>query len=96
MEIAKQNGYSTQYIKSMIKKHSIKKRRKNANNALDQPTETKKKWVTFGYYSPLVRKVTNLFKNTQVRIAFKLVNTIQQLLTNKRYNQNTSGIYENI
>ena len=45
----------------MIKKHSIKKR-KNANNALDQPTVTKKKWVTFGYYSPLVRKVTNLLK----------------------------------
>jgi hypothetical protein len=35
-----------------------------------------------------------MFKNTQVRIAFKPGNTIQPLITNKRHNHNTSGIYE--
>ena len=90
MEIAKQNGYSTQHIKSMIKKHSIKKIK--YKKRIRSTNSNKEKWVTFGYYSPLVRKVTNLFKNTQVRIAFKPVNTIQPLITNKRQSEHKRNI----
>jgi hypothetical protein len=51
-----------------------------------------KKWVTFNYYSPLVRKVNNLFKHTDIRIAFRTNNTIYQQLACKTGNQNPSGI----
>ena len=37
------------------------------------------KWVTFTYSSPQVRKITNIFKHTNIRIAFKCSNTISQL-----------------
>jgi hypothetical protein len=38
-----------------------------------------KKWTTFTYYSPKLRAVTNIFKNTNLRIAFKTTSTLQQL-----------------
>jgi len=37
-----------------------------------------KKWVIFTYHSPLIRKVTNLFKNTNIKIAFRANNTVYQ------------------
>jgi hypothetical protein len=37
------------------------------------------KWATFMYSSPQIRKVTNIFKHTNTRIAFKCNNTISQL-----------------
>jgi hypothetical protein len=50
--------------------------------------------VTFTYHSPIVRKITNLFNNTEIHIAFKSTNTIYQQLTEKTKNKNPSGIYE--
>jgi hypothetical protein len=46
------------------------------------------------YHSPLIRKVTNLFKQTNLNIAFKSTNTIYQQLFHKSDNTNPSGIYE--
>jgi hypothetical protein len=37
------------------------------------------KWATFTHTSPHVRKITNLFKNTNVKVAFKSNNTIAHL-----------------
>jgi hypothetical protein len=47
----------------------------------------RKKWVTFTYHSPIIRKVTNLINNTEVRIAFKAINTIYQQLAEKNTEQ---------
>ena len=52
------------------------------------------KWLTFKYCSSLVRKVTNLFKNTNLNVAFRTTNTINQQLTDKLRNTNRSGIYQ--
>jgi hypothetical protein len=49
--------------------------RKN-NNDRDQKKKTK---TTFLYYSPLVHKITNIFKHINVRISFKSTKTIQHL-----------------
>ena len=38
--------------------------------------------------------MTNIFRNTEVRIAFKPTNTIYQQLTEKTHNNSSSGIYE--
>jgi len=37
-------------------------------------------WATFTYISPEICKVTNIFKNTNVRIAFRCRNTIAKLI----------------
>ena len=53
------------------------------------------KWSTFTYYSPAIRKITNLFKNSTIGIAFRSSNTIFKQITKKIYEQiNPSGIYE--
>jgi len=54
----------------------------------------KKKWVTFTYHSPAVRKVTNLFKHTNLKTAFRPTNTIYQQLSQKSNDTNPSGIYQ--
>jgi len=55
-----------------------------------------KKRATFTYYSPKIRKITNLFKHTNINIAFKNTNTIQQhtkpKTIDKNQDYNTSGI----
>ena len=45
-----------------------------------------KKWVTFTYFSPIIRRITNLFKQANLNIAFRATNTIQQL-TEKQTNK---------
>jgi hypothetical protein len=40
--------------------------------------EQGKKWATFTYHSAKIRTITNLLKNTDIKIAFKTTNTIQQ------------------
>jgi hypothetical protein len=56
------------------------------------------KWMTFTYATPHIRKITNLFKHTNVKIAFKCNNTISQLTKLNTKNttppHNKSGIYK--
>jgi hypothetical protein len=64
-----------------------------------KPTEkTKtKKWTTFTYYSPRIRKITNLFKHTNTGMSFKSTNTIQLTkpkLPGNTQEQDKSGIYK--
>jgi hypothetical protein len=69
--------------------HQKSDRKENINNT---------KWATFTYYSPKVRKITNLFKQMGIKIAFKNNNTISQILRPKTTNStpiyNKSGIYK--
>jgi len=56
------------------------------------------KWTAFTYVSPQIRKITNLFRHTNVKIAFKCNNKISRLMkpntvNNKPY-YNRSGIYK--
>ena len=56
------------------------------------------KWMTFTYISPQIRKITNLFKHTNVRISFKCNNKITQFLKPNTNNNiptyNKCGIYK--
>jgi len=56
------------------------------------------KWATFTYHSSKVRKIPNLFKQTDIKIAFKSTNTLQQLTKPKIHNttqdHDKSGIYK--
>jgi hypothetical protein len=64
----------------------------------DNEENKNKKWAVFTYYSPRIRKLTNLFKHTDIGIAFRSTNSIQQLTKPKTPNHtqehNRSGIYK--
>jgi len=42
----------------------------------------------------MIRSITNLFKHTDLYIAFRATNTLQQQLSKKQNNKNPSGIYK--
>jgi len=70
------------------------------NPTTNPPTNKNTKWATFTYKSPQIRKITNLFKHTNIRIAYKCTNTISHLSkpTNKATLPSSpydrSGIYK--
>jgi len=61
-------------------------------------TDITTKWATLTYASPRIRKITNLFKHTNVRIDFKSNNSISQLMKphskNNTPTYSKSGIYK--
>jgi hypothetical protein len=70
---------------------SITTKKKNIHTG---PQHHKTEWTTFKYCGKEVRRITELFKNTGIKIAFGTQNTIQNIL---KYNiqtdkYNSSGI----
>ncbi|PNF32639.1 hypothetical protein B7P43_G15497 [Cryptotermes secundus] len=66
-------------------------------NIIKRSNQTKrKKWAIFTYSTKEVTKITKLFKVTQIKIAFRTRNTIENILKQKpqldKYNK--SGIYQ--
>jgi hypothetical protein len=92
--MAQNNGFPKHIIHSMKKKLISKQVRQKLSTTEPQTTQQNKKWVTFTYYSPLIREVTNLFKRTNLNIAFRTTNTIYQQLSDKSSNINPSGMYQ--
>jgi hypothetical protein len=68
---------------------------KNTHPQFRQKT---KKWATFTYHSHKVRKITNLYKQTDIKIAFRSTNMVQQhtrtRLRETTTDHNKSGIYK--
>jgi len=75
---AQNNGFLEQIIHNLKKKLISRKDRQN--NTIEQ------EMVTFTYYSPLIQKVTNLFRQTNLNISFRATNAIYQQLTDKPTN----------
>jgi hypothetical protein len=89
---AKNNGYPAKVIAQL--QHRIMDN--NIHTTQDNKPIQNKKWMTFKYHSLLVRKRTNLFRNTNLRIAFRSTNTIQQLINTTNTHANkymASGVY---
>jgi hypothetical protein len=88
IEIGQNNGFPLHIIHNLKKKLTVKKQK--------LPTTTQaKKWATFSYHSPLLRKITNLFKHSNLNISLLATNTIYQQLTDKitKISTNSSGTY---
>ena len=88
--MAKNNGFPLQLI------HNLKNKLTHMQHNTNRPTFiTKKKWVTFKYHSTLIHKVTNLFINTNLHIAFRTSNTILHDLHHQppQNKHNANGIY---
>jgi hypothetical protein len=81
-------------LKTKIIKRKKQKQQQVQTQQQQEITTQRCKWVTFTYHSPQVRQITNLFKQTDVKISFHATNTIQQLNTAKHRHNDPSGIYK--
>jgi hypothetical protein len=70
------------------------KKQQQQQKLLTSTAQHNRKWVVFTYHSPLIRKVTNLFKQSNLRIVLRATNTTYQQLTEKPAQNNSSGIYK--
>jgi len=61
---------------------------------MPQDDSDNKKWVTFTYLSPTIIRITDLFKHSNLKIAYRPTNSIQQQLTGKTSNKNPSGVHK--
>ena len=72
----------------------IKRLKEKMKKIRTETQEIKKKWTPFTYFSPMIRKVTNIFKETDIKIAYRATNTIFKQLTKKPDRPNNlNGIY---
>jgi hypothetical protein len=81
--IAHNNGFPIHIIHNLGKKSEAKKQKQQQQKLLTPTVHHKKKWVTFTHHSPLIKKVTNLFKHSNLRIALQATNTTFQQLIEK-------------
>jgi hypothetical protein len=89
--MAHNSGFSTHLIQGIKKKLMIRKEGTTQTNVVQQHNRN---WVTFNFHSPSIYKITNLFKRTNLKVAFRPANTIYQQLSNKTINPNPTGIYQ--
>jgi hypothetical protein len=82
--MARNNNFPNRLITNL--KQQIERNTKQQQP--DKKENTNRKWVTFTYYNSTVRKITNLFKYTYIRISFKNNNTISQIFRTKQNNKN--------
>ena len=93
--ITRNNNFPNKLITKLKQKIQRNTTRQKPNKKVNKNNT---KWATFTYYSPKVRKITKLFKHTDIKIAFKNNNTISQILRLKTTNNTQiyikSGIYK--
>jgi len=92
--IARNNNFP----QNLLHKLNRKMQHKKINHDETEERNKNKTWTAFTYYSPKIRKITNLFKNTNVAIALKNTYTLQQFTKQKPNNKTPehakSGIYK--
>jgi hypothetical protein len=92
--IAQNNNYP----KKPLQKLNFQIQHKPTNQAQINERNKNKTLTTFTYYSPIIRKISNLFKHTNVGISFKNTSTLQQLtkpkIVNNAQEKDKSRIYK--
>jgi len=74
LHIAQQNGFLPTVIHKLRHQMEHKTKHTTSHNSKN------KKWATFKCISPQICEVTNIFRNTNIRIAYKCHNTIANLI----------------
>jgi len=77
LTIANNNKFPTHQIEK-LKTQITQKNSKNLNK-----NQIQNKWSIFKYHSRIIRKITILFKQTDIKIAFRNTNTIRQIIRPK-------------
>lgn len=79
-------------ISTINAKTQVQTEKENINTQ----TKSKTKWATFTYVGQQTKFITKLFKNTNLKVAFKTDNTFEKLLTrNQIGNKNNSNRLKN-
>jgi len=65
IQLIKQNN---NFPKKLLQKLNFQIQHKQTNQDQTNERNKNKTWTTFTYYSPIIRKITNLFKHTNVGI----------------------------
>jgi len=87
--MTKSNGFPESIINYLRKRLTLKKQ-----SPKSIATMSNQKWVPFTFFGPALRRITDLFKGSNVKTAFRTTNTIQKQLSKNPHNQqNPSGIY---
>jgi len=77
--------------------HKLRHQIEHKTKRISPQDRKNKKRVTFTYISPQIRKITNLFRNTDIRITYKCCNTIANWIKPPRDHtppHNQCGIYQ--
>ena len=77
----RKNGNKQRVPQRFYKK--LKEKLEQKRRETKEKKQEKQKWTPFTYFSPLVRKVTNIFKDTELKIAYSSTNTIFKQLAKK-------------
>jgi len=83
-----------------IPQQLLQKLNRQIQQKTDQNSEKKdnKIWTTFTYHSPKIRTITNMFKNTNIGIAFRTTTMLHQCIRPKKQTPITdherSGVYK--
>jgi len=86
---------NSNFPQKLVQNLNLQIQHKKTNKDKTNGKNKNKNWTTFTYYSPRIRKITNLFKHTNIGISSKSNNT--QDLTEPKLASNTqdkSGIYK--
>ena len=85
--IAKNNDFPINILTDLKTKIiNREKQKRNQTQQQQEITTQRSKWVTFTCHSPLIRRITNLFKQTNVKIIFRATNTIQPNSNKQKHN----------
>jgi hypothetical protein len=92
LNIALNNGYKTQGIMQIYNKPINQYNTSNYTSNIDRDH----KWITFTYTRNYICKITNLFKDTNLKIAFKTTTKLNNLLNTKTISRiyDQSGIFK--
>ena len=90
----------TKWIRTntIIKLDTRIRNRTKYTNLNTQVQSNDKKWAVFTFYSPRIRKITNMFRNTNLRISFRTSRSLLDILNTRQHKDNNniyahSGIY---
>ena len=92
-QIAKNNGYPINIIERL--NSQIKNKFENPHTT-PQTQQKTKKWAIFEYHYPIIQKVTNIFKGTDLHITYQVKNTTQRIFNeydSKPETYENGGIY---
>jgi hypothetical protein len=82
---AQNNGFPLYIIHKETDSQKTKTKTSNHKKATSQ------KWVVFSHHGPLIRKITNLFKHSNLNIALRTTITIHYQLTDKIFKTSTNS-----
>jgi len=73
--VAKDNSFPQHLLLKLNRQilHKVNNKKKTSKN-------DKKIWASFTFHSPKIRKIINLFKNTNIGVVFKTTTTLHHLV----------------